>query len=255
MGAKSWNLRCIISMLGHKRRGIVNQDQILADTYLARYFWYRAAQMLRCGSDVVEVALKNGETGYVSDVIVRFKSGQSEYCRIDFRDGGRGYSNDGFASGNPSPLQRLYAAYVSLRKNAPDFTLNLVSNTIWTGSDDIAFAMRRNQTLPDGFCTSEPQSDMGQIRRGWQDRVGADDAAFVDFVSRLRFQLGFFGLDELNQVLSDRLQLAGLVRIGFSCHTSPYDDLARKFIINGQTTFDANSLRAACEWEGLVARR
>lgn len=244
--------------------------RIQGDDFQARYFWYQAALLLIPGAGVAEVKLENAEAPHVDDVTVHFEppgrrdqgvNSLVDYYQVKFHvDQGNAYCADGLmdpsviGSKTKSLLQRFYATYMELRDTYSFFTLGLVSNWTWNGDDRVATSIRHSGALPDNFCTSGKRSALGKVRERWQAHVEAEDDAFVDFAARLRLKLNYFGYGDLNQALNDRLRLAGLVPIDLSRSGSPYDELARKFIVDGETEFDAGSLRSACEREGLVAQ-
>ena len=77
------------------------------------------------------------------------------------------------------------------------------------------------------------------------------EASFCDFLRVLRFDSGP-SLHLLNQNLDDRLRLAALVPLALDRSHSPYDDLGRKIITSGLTSFTQKSLFELLKAEGLI---
>ena len=249
------------------------QKQISArlqgDDYQARFFWYQAAYLLIPDSRVERVKLENDDAPYIDDVTVfhaapgRRDSGVNclaDYYQVKFHvNQANAYCAEGLmdpsfiGSTKKSLLQRFFGTYSTLRGAYPDFTLGLVSNWTWKSDDKLALAIRHSGALPDAFFEARTRSKLGQLRQRWQEHVGADEAMFRDFASRLRLKLNYFGYSDLNAALNDRLQRAGLIPIDPAQAASPYDELARKFIVEGETDFNAHNLLRVCEREGLLA--
>ncbi len=249
------------------------QKQIAArlggDDYQARFFWYHAASLLLPNTSVHRVKLEDSEVAYLDDVTVHhFPPGRLDrgvnalvdYYQVKFHvDHTDAYCADGLldasfiGSKTKSLLERFHHAYSNLKSSGDSFTLGLVSNWSWRDDDEIAKSIRHSGTLPDDFCQRGPRSSLGKVRTVWQEHLKIDDQEFFDFTSCLRLKLNYFGLYDWNSVLNDRLQLAGLLPIDPSRSGSLYDDLARKFICEGETTFDAECLHGVCEREGLIA--
>jgi hypothetical protein len=248
------------------------QRQIAArlsgDDYQARFFWYQAAQLLFYGSNVARVIIEHDEAGHIDDVAVYFRPpgrlDSSSNSIIDFYqvkyhvDQRDAYCSDSLidpsfiGSSTKSLLQRFFETYLKLKDEIPWFTLNLVSNWIWKAEDNLAKSVRDSGALPDEFFIAKYRSRLGKIRNMWISHLQTDEETFVDFGRRLRLKLNYFGLYDINTALSDRLFRAGLTPLGIGSLGSPYDDLARKFITSGNTSFDADSLHCICQRENLI---
>jgi hypothetical protein len=238
------------------------------DDYQARFFWYMASQLLFVDSNVARVSIEYDEATHVDDVAVFYKppdksdlgiQSEADFFQVKFHvDQRNSYTADNMIdpsfinSPSKSLLQHFFEAYNDLRGAYSLFTLNLVSNWIWRGDDNLATSIRDGGTLPDKFFTASERTNFGQIRKRWTEHLHTDDETFQDFGQRLQFNLNYFGNGALNSALSDRLIRAGLRPLDPCSIISPYDDVARKFIQKGRTVFDKDSLLTECRRERLV---
>lgn len=249
------------------------QRQIAArlngDDYQARFFWYQAAQLLFHDSKVSKIIIEHDESCHIDDVAIYYLppgrvEGSAYSCADFFQvkyhvDQRFSYCAENMidpsfiGSTTNSLLQRFFETFIALRGKIPWFTLNLVSNWVWKAEDDLAKSIRDSGTLPDEFFNANEKSRLGKIREMWISHLGlgTDDETFTEFGRRLRLKLNFFCNSDFNYALSDRLVRAGLAPLDPSLLVSPYDDLARKFISAGTTTFDRSSFSAACQRENL----
>lgn len=238
------------------------------DDYQARFFWYLAAQLLFVDSNVERICIEFDEATHVDDVALFYKppddsdlgiQPEADFYQVKYHVNHRNsYTADNMIdasfidSPSTSLLQKFFKAYNDLKKTYSWFTLNLVSNWIWRGDDQLALSIRDGGTLPDEFFNVNERTNLGRIRKQWREHLQTDDKTFHDFGRRLQFNLNYFNNKNLNCALSDRLIRAGLRPLDPSSISSPYDDLARKFIQNGRTAFDKASLLDECKREGLV---
>lgn len=242
--------------------------RISGDDYQARFFWYQAAQLLYADSRIEKVIIEHDEACHIDDIAVYFKApgrrdsahdSAADFFQVKYHvDQKRSYSAKMMldptiiGSTAKSLLQRFFEAYLALKGSIPWFTLNLVSNWIWESNDNLAKSIRDSGALPDEFFCASNKSQLGKIRDAWTDHLGTDTATFSEFGRRLRLKLNYFGNNDLNSALSDRLFRAGLVPIDSGCLVCPYDDLARKLIVSGSTSFDTASLLSLCNRENLI---
>jgi hypothetical protein len=89
----------------------------------------------------------------------------------------------------------------------------------------------------------------------WTDHLQTNDEILLDFCQKLRLKLNYFGNNDLNTALSDRLDLAGLMPLDPKILYSPYDDLTRKLIQAGKLEFDKSKLFDLCKNEGLIQNK
>jgi len=242
--------------------------RLQGDDYQGRFFWYQASLLLFPDSKVERVKLEDSEATYVDDVSVFYKApgrrDGTNNCVVDFYqvkfhvDHRTAYCVDSMidpsfiGSSRYSFLQRFFQTFLLLRDSYEWFTMGLVSNWNWSGDDELAKSIRHSGCLPDAFFQTNPPPRLRESRDKWLEHLRTDEATFQEFAKRLRLKLNFFGHSDFNAALSDRLQCAGLLPLDVTRLSSPYDDLARKFISSGNVDFDAVSLRDVCEREGLV---
>ncbi|MCX6064974.1 MAG: SAVED domain-containing protein [Chloroflexi bacterium] len=127
-----------------------------------------------------------------------------------------------------------------------------MSNWSWKSDDDLAKSIRGSGTLPDEFFSATKKTRLGKIRELWISHLETDEKTLNDFGRCLRLKLNYFGLVGINEALSDRLYRVGLTPLDSETLVSPYDDLARKFITLGITSFDRDELLTTCRKEKLI---
>jgi hypothetical protein len=244
--------------------------RISGDDYQARFFWYQAAQLLYPDTRTEKVILEHDEACHIDDVAIFFKSpgrldgaflSKADFFQVKYHvDHRSAYSADNMidptiiGSSTKSLLQRFFETYLALKERIPWFTLNLVSNWIWESDDNFAKSIRDSGALPDEFFTASNKSQLGKTREAWISHLDTDASTFTDFGRRLRLKLNFFGIHDFNTALSDRLFRAGLEPLDPGNLVSPYDDLAKKFIVTGTITFDSDMLLSICRRENLVQK-
>lgn len=242
--------------------------RLSGDDYQARFFWYMAAQLLLTDSNVERVCVEFEKALHIDDVVVFYKHAgkidcgiytEAEFFQVKYHVNQRfAYTADTLIdpsfiqSEKESLLLRFFRTYKTLRDTYSWFTLNLVSNWTWSGDDSLATSIRDSGALPDNFYSSSARSTLGKIRMQWMNYLQTDDKTFEDFAKRLRLKLNYFNNNALNEVLSDRLRLAGLKSIDPSSLISPYDDLGRKLIQSGTLELDKDNLLRICKRERLV---
>ncbi len=250
------------------------QKQVAArtegDVYQGMFFWLQAAALLRPASRVGRVAIEYDEATGVDDVAVHYTAPgidaggrpcEADYFQVkyhvDRRDqyGASSLCDPGFIGAKRSLLQRFHDAHLKLGKQSGWYRLNLVSNWQWAVSDPVGPLLRESQSgaLPEKFFSDGPKSDLGKIRRAWNDHLGSSEHDFEDFARRLRLGVNYLGRPVLRELLGERLVNVGLRGLPAEQAQNIYDSLAQQFIMNGTNDFDPASFRAMCEREDLFA--
>lgn len=238
--------------------------------YQVRFFWRHALSMLVPDPRVAKVVLESHGAGAVDDVVVYYTApGVNErgsVVTVDFHQLKFHVAKTGAVdheavidpswTGTKEPmLKRLASAWDTIRGTHPAGRLSLVTNWPWDTASPIAGLIRDGGRLKDDFLTVGPRSNVGKIRKRWQETTGLSDSDFAAFVKALRFSTSAVSQDDAELWLQDKCQLAGLRPIAHGTDHSPYDDLGARFIESGRTEHTPESLRAIVEQQGLVLER
>jgi hypothetical protein len=99
------------------------------------------------------------------------------------------------------------------------------------------------------------KSRMGKVRAAWRKHLAlASDEELRHVLAPIRVKCGPT-LDDLAQCMNLHIQLCGLKPVQDGAVLNPYDDLARKFIERGRTSFTRKDLEDLCRREGLWVGR
>ena len=238
------------------------------DHYQFLFFWKLAAGLLINDSGVERVVLEHDEASGADDVAVFYSGGglaeggvqlEAEFYQVKYHvDTRNSYSSNNiidpnFIGAKTSLLQRLYAAHEKLKAKYQQFKLLLASNWCWKTNDPLLPCIREDGgILPDAFFEGGNRSNLGKIRVKWRKHLGIEDGEFVQFAKKLRFQLNHFGRRDFQELVSTRLQLAGLIPRPFDKEGDVYISLAQKFITNSKNDFTRDSFLEMCKKEGLI---
>ena len=92
-----------------------------------------------------------------------------------------------------------------------EIRLHLVSNWTWNANDKVKSCIDgRDNSIKESFLTSTDRSELGKIRKKWQEALNADSDSFSAFIRCLRFRLGFDCSDELEKRVAERMENLGL---------------------------------------------
>lgn len=238
------------------------------DVYQGLFFWRQAAELLRPSSMVDRVVLEHNEAEGVDDVAVFYRDpginaggwmATADYFQLKYHVDNRDcYSSDAlidaaFIKAKSSLLQRFHAAYTKLSNEHNQFRLHLASNWRWKDDDKLAALLREyDGELPRRFFVDGPRGDLGKVREQWREHLGLEPDVFADFAKTLRFQLDHFGRRDFKAYVYATLEAAGLRTPGADRAACPYESLVQQFLMNGPSSFDAETFRELCEREGLM---
>lgn len=238
------------------------------DSQQGMYFWFRAANLLRPGTNVVRVDFEHDEAGGVDDIAVFYEpacrkggrdiSADFIQCKfhVDLRDtyDSMKVCDAGFIGRKVSILQRFHEAYRKLRPEHAGLRLALVSNWRWDEADPLAgkFLELEAGALPTAFFDAGTKSRLGGVRATWQSHLGLDDDEFRDFVGCLRFEVGFYAKPRFIELLNGTLCRAGLVEIPDNRSHDPFSSLYGSLVEHRHNSFDEATFRDLCTKEGLV---
>lgn len=235
------------------------------DDFQMRYFWLRALELVT--SDFVErVDLESTLVDVVDDVVVHYKDRgkqdingffQIDCCQLKYHvSHGGAFSCNAllkpeFTRTTESLLKRLYRAYLKLKPCGKSFRLRVVSSWGWDPVDPLAACLSSEGHFRAEFFDKGRCSDIGKKRALFARELGIGEHELREFFRTVRFEIGSRSIQSLNDHLCDRLRLASLQPLPPGQIHSPYDDLARKFLGQGLTSFNAASLMAELKQEGL----
>ncbi len=194
--------------------------RLSGDDYQHLYAWLTVLELKMPRKDVARVTVEDEAAGSVDDVTVIHEAASKRHDKlyqikyhVDQRSQ---YSTDVLleAKGNEtSLLQKFWRTWVALRAQRPDrpVELHLISNWTWDAQDKIKSCIDgRNNAITDDFFASSPKSDIGKLRKRWQEHLKAPDEDFALFIGSLRFRLGFDCSDQLEQRTAERMEWMGL---------------------------------------------
>ncbi len=194
--------------------------RLAGDDYQHLFGWHEALNLLRSKSRVWRITVEDALAGSVDDVTIQHEPGAAradEFYQYKYHVDQRGeYSTDVLLEhepGSSSLLQKFWRTWQRLRAQAPgrEVRLHLVSNWTWDSGDKFKSCIDgRDGSVKEEFLEAGLRSDLGKIRKRWQTALGADDDSFREFVSCLRFRLGFDCSDELEKRVAERMENLGL---------------------------------------------
>lgn len=190
------------------------------DDYQHLFGWQAALELLMPKRRVWRVTVEDALAGSVDDVTVQHEASTSipdEFYQYKYHVDQRGeYSSKSLIEHKPgesSLLEKFWRTWQLLRAREPqrEVRLHLVSNWTWDAKDKFKSCIDgRDNSIKEDFFTASPRSDLGRIRKQWQDTLKADDASFRGFIGCLRFRLGFDCSDELEKRVAERMENLGL---------------------------------------------
>jgi hypothetical protein len=160
---------------------------------------------------------------------------------------------------NANARSLLQRALMAQRSHAPEGAgsrFQLVSNWIIDRQDPLrGLVHQRSHTLRLDrlFVPGTERSAMGRVRKLWCDHLGLTEAELRTLARTLALSEVSDSLDGLREALDPFFYAAGLRRIPANESAFIYDDVPFQWLGQGRIEFDAKTLRAACEREGLLA--
>jgi len=245
--------------------------RIYGDDYQARYFWLQVCRMFEDRSKVAKVEIESNNVKSLDDVIVHYAGlydfGQpigADFYQVKFHVTASGAITwEGLMDPNfinaasVSILQRLRDAQQRFAPKGTECRFNIFSP--WTVHPDDELAEMQDLTEGrirwDVLSSGGDKSRMGRIRSAWRSHLGlsADDELRV-VLAPIRLKQGPM-LDDLSRTLNLHLRLSGLRPIDEGAILNQYDDLARKLIQAGRTSFTGKDIEGICRQAGLWVGR
>lgn len=239
------------------------------DDYQARWFWHVVCRLFLDRTLVERVVYEDQNIKSLDDVAVYYQAGmldeydhplRADYYQVKFHvtaAGGftwQGMMDPAFINATSfSLLERLRNAQ---QQYAPDGTgCRFILFTPWSPDPDDPIA--ELVSLTDGriqwskLAVGGPRSIMGTVRAAWRDHLKLSfDEELQRVLRPLRLERGPT-LAKLRGDLNYALQAAGLQPVAEGCLVHPYDDLTRKLLQQGQTSFTRADVERICHREGL----
>jgi hypothetical protein len=239
--------------------------------YQLRHFWLHALPMLDPqGSTVASVEMECRDVKAVDDLKVTYhppgiSDGNTlvdvDYFQIKFHVSqdscvsAKSLINPAWTGTKEPMLKRFWLAWKELRQHAQNPRLILRTNWQWDGSCPLA---KKKMLLEDGrlkrdFFTAKPATDVGEIRKNWQDACCATDPEeFEAFLQTLRFQTNTRYIYETEDALRDKCRLAGAKVTPTRVDCNRYDDLGQRLLEQGRTFHTRETLRELLNRNNLL---
>lgn len=194
--------------------------RLKGDDYQHLYAWWWVLALLMTREKVVEVIIEDETASSVDDVTVRHEKGSGKadfFHQIKYHVDQRGsYSTDVLLERKPSHtslLQKFFRSWKALKSAgaAGPGEIRLISNWTWDPTDKVKDCISgEDNSLTEDFLSKPAGSDIGKLRKRWQDEIAASDDEFREFIRALHFRLGFDCSEELERTVQERMGWLGL---------------------------------------------
>lgn len=194
--------------------------RLSGDDYQHLYAWQFVLDLKIPRQAVSTVTIEDALAGSVDDVTVEHPSDANApdtFHQVKFHvDHRSAYSTDVLlerGDAQASLLEKFWTTWKRLTERAHKrpIELHLVSNWNWDTGDPFGACMDGHSgRVKESFLAAKPNSKLGRIRRRWQDALGAEDGPFAEFVTCLRFRLGYSCTAELERNVADRMEFLNL---------------------------------------------
>ncbi len=239
------------------------------DDYQARWFWLQACRLFQPRTKVICVAFETNNVRSLDDVAVYYADGMgdvsgrplgADYYQVKYHVTAagaitwRGLMDPAFINASAvSLLQRLHNAQRQYAPTGYECRFNLYSPWIIHPDDPLAhcFSQHDGHLMWDRLVEGGPRSALGKMRGAWRNHLGVTDDEDIEIILRpLRMHPGQH-LEELGRQLNIQLWAAGFEPVADGALIHPYDDLYRKLLQAGKTTFSSADIEQICRAEGL----
>lgn len=191
--------------------------RLCGDDYQHLYAWQCALELKQPNSKVRLVTVEDAFAGSVDDVTVLHDVNTNladRFYQVKYHVDHRSvYSTNILTNCKPgekkSLLEKFWYSWNLLRNRNPEREINLylVSNWTWDTTDLLKTCFSGHDgSIKNDFLLAKPRSELGKIRKIWQEVLEAGDDDFQRFISCLRFKLGFDCSEELEKRVSERME-------------------------------------------------
>lgn len=238
------------------------------DEFQVRWFWKKAARLLDDDSNISSVEFESGPRGF-DDVAVEYKSLNDHYglplqrehmqCKWHVAPGVYGYEDlvdpTFINATTKSFLQRALAAQKVHAPSGEGARFRLVTNWRVNHQNPLRELIhnRTHSLRLDRLFDGGKASATGKIRELWREHLGLTEDELRIFARTLVLSETTDSLDALREELDTLFRVAGLRRIPPHESAFIYDDVVFKWLGQGRTSFNKDTLRALCAEEGLIA--
>lgn len=194
--------------------------RLSGDDYQHLYSWLFVLELKMPRKEVQLVTIEDERAGSMDDVTVQSLIGSaqsSRFYQIKYHVDHRGeYSSDVLLEnkdGRKSLWEKFWESWQLLRAQDPNrvIELHLLSNWTWDSNDKFrVYIDGDNNSIKGEFLLAHPKSEGGLIRERLQDSLGANNQDFAQFVSSLRFSLGYDCRNDLENRTAERMEWMGL---------------------------------------------
>lgn len=238
--------------------------------YQERFFWYQSARLLRSKSHVKKVRFEMGPNGF-DDLQVFYepsisKSGRSilaQYYQFKWHQRTNrsiGYSDlasTKFIGTKTTTILRNILRYYKEAECKPDQSEYLFV-TPWSIKHDDPLAKivgcNNGEVLFEGLLSASARSKLGKVRELWKADLAItsnDDLQRV--LTPFRIKAGGLDFEDLQNILSDRMEICGLIPIDPAKNADIYSSHYRALLKQGTLEFTADSFSEYCSEQGLLS--
>lgn len=238
------------------------------DEFQARWFWKKAARLLDDEGNVSRVEFESGPRGF-DDIAVEYKALKDHHgiplqrehiqCKWHVSPGTYGYEelvDPEFT--NAKTVSFLQRALAAQRAHAPvgeGARFKLITN--WrVNHENVLQGLIHNRTHSlrlDRLFDGGKNSATGKMRRLWCEHLSLTEEELRILARTLALAETTDSLDGLREELDPLFRVAGLRRIPHHESSFVYDDVVFKWLGQGKTSFDKDTLKKLCADEGLLA--
>ena len=224
--------------------------RLSGDDYQHLYSWLHLLELKMVSRKVSSVRVEDENAGSVDDITVEHAASSvlaDSFIQIKYHvDRRNEYSTEFLISNKPnqtSLLTKLWTSWQRLRARRPGrlIEISLISNWVWDPRDKVKACIQgNNNSISTDFMAATPRSELGKLRKQWQDHLGASDADLAEFLGTIRLKLGWDCADELKQRVADRMESLNLKSDTSALATA--SGIVRNLIKSGAHEIDAARL-------------
>lgn len=243
--------------------------RMYGDDYQARWFWLNVCRLFQPRSKVERVVFEANNVRSLDDVAVYYRDGfgdeegrplRADFFQVKFHVTAagaitsRGMKDPKFINAHSvSLLQRLHAAQRDYAPNGHECRFILYSPWAIDPIDPLAecHCQRGGRLLWSRLSAGGARSKLGRVRAAWREHLGIQtDEELATILCPLRIRQGY-QLDELQRQLNMELRSAGFTPAEEGTLSNPYDDLYRKLLQAGRTSFTRGEIEEVCRENGM----
>lgn len=135
-----------------------------------------------------------------------------------------------------------------------NFRIILVSNWDWDSTDPLKKALRLDDDyrLIEKFFTKNASREIREIKQKWIDHLQIPENTFNEFAYKLRFRLDHLNRRDFHELMTAKIELAGLTAVDDDNKATIYNSIASKFVTCKKTLFTKQTVLEECVRNGLI---